>query len=142
METYFQMKERQQKEMDAFPLGAAFSRVQFKEMMEGWGLTTDDTDKILSVGAGCFIQKKDKAAFLSMFSRFDKEKEQGFKDDEFLYSAFRYEFDNHECYYTGNPSPALRSLGFSRKKIETNERLNRIYKLAWKDGLKSYNEKK
>ena len=64
MNTYEQLKSKHQKEMDAFSLGAAFSNKQFKEMMQKWGLTVDDTDKICSIGAGCFIRKTDKKPFL------------------------------------------------------------------------------
>lgn len=141
MESYIEMKERQQKEMDAFPLGAAFTDDSFRQMMEEWGLNPEtDKDKILHVGAGCFIRKTDKDAFDALFSRFDKEKEEGFKDDGFLYGAFRFELDNNECFYTFDPVPAFHSLGFLTSDIETDERLNRIYKNAWKDGLKAYNE--
>ena len=31
------LKDRQQKEFNAFPMGAAFSQQQFAEMMEKWG---------------------------------------------------------------------------------------------------------
>ena len=37
MNAYQEMKDRQQKEFDAFPMGAAFSNQQFKDMMEKWG---------------------------------------------------------------------------------------------------------
>ncbi len=46
MNTYKALTDRQSKEMNAFPLGAAFSNKQFEEMMQKWGLTVDDTDKI------------------------------------------------------------------------------------------------
>ena len=70
MESYIEMKERQQKEMDAFPLGAAFTDNSFRQMMEEWGLNPEtDKDKIIHVGAGCFIQKKDKDAFNALFDR-------------------------------------------------------------------------
>ena len=36
MNAYQQLKDRQQKEFNAFPLGAAFSNAQFKEMMRKW----------------------------------------------------------------------------------------------------------
>ena len=43
---YRELKNRQQKEMDTFPLGACFSKEQFADMMQNWGLTESDTDKI------------------------------------------------------------------------------------------------
>lgn len=38
MESYREMRERQQKEFNELPLGFAFSNEQFAEMMKGWGL--------------------------------------------------------------------------------------------------------
>lgn len=37
MESYREMRERQQKEFNELPLGFAFSDEQFNKMMEGWG---------------------------------------------------------------------------------------------------------
>ena len=51
-ETYSQMSFRHQKEVDEFPIGAAFSNKQFEEMMQKWGLKVTDTKAILSLGAG------------------------------------------------------------------------------------------
>lgn len=82
MNTYKQLKDRQQKEMDAFPLGAAFSKQQFADMMQEWGFTVDDTDKIISIGAGCFIRKSDKEAFFNMLKRHDKEMQDAIAEDK------------------------------------------------------------
>ena len=43
METYKQIKARHQKDLDAFPLGAAFSNSQLEEMMKKFGLPNDKT---------------------------------------------------------------------------------------------------
>lgn len=95
MNAYQQLKDRQQKEFNAFPLGAAFSKELFEKMMQGWDLTVNDTDKICSIGYGCFIRKSDKERFLEMNARFKKEMQDaiaadktgnGFIRDMFLYS--------------------------------------------------------
>ena len=80
MNSYRKLQDKQQKEMNAFPIGAAFSDKQFTEMMSGWGLTVDDTDKICSLGAGCFIRRADKDAFLEMAKRHTKEMQDAIKD--------------------------------------------------------------
>ena len=69
MNTYQQLKDRQQKEFDAFPFGSAFSNQQFQNMMEKWGLTVNDTDKIMSIGSGCYIRKADIYHFLRLRRR-------------------------------------------------------------------------
>ncbi len=37
MNAYKLLKDRQQKELDSFPIGAAFSNSQFEEMLQKWG---------------------------------------------------------------------------------------------------------
>lgn len=54
METYQEMKERHQREFNALPIGAAFREEGFRRMMEGWGLTMEEVDKIYSIGHGFY----------------------------------------------------------------------------------------
>ena len=70
MNKYQELKDRQQKEFNAFPLGVAFSKEQFANMMAKWNLTVNDTDKICSLGAGCYIRKCDIEAYKNIGSRF------------------------------------------------------------------------
>ena len=74
MNKYTDLKNRQQEEFNAFPLGAAFGNKQFAEMMQAWGLTENDTDKIYSIGGGCYIRKSDHKAFHEMLDRHEKER--------------------------------------------------------------------
>lgn len=53
MNSYTELRNRQQEEFNAFPLGAAFSNAQFDEMMRKWGLEPTDTDKIYRLPGGC-----------------------------------------------------------------------------------------
>lgn len=89
MNSYQILKDKQQKEMNAFPLGAAFSNKQFAEMMQKWGLTIDDTDKILSIGGGCYIRKSDRDTFHSMLDRFEKERNDAIAADKTGYGFIR-----------------------------------------------------
>ena len=59
MNKYDEVKNRHQKRVNDFPLGFAFSNEQFKNMMEKWGLTENDTDKIVSIDGGGFLRKTD-----------------------------------------------------------------------------------
>ena len=95
-ETYKELKARHQENLNAFPIGAAFTNDQFDKMMREWGLTSDDTDKICSIGAGCFIRKTDKQAFHEMVETQHKELSKAMKDIEFFESAALYEMFNHE----------------------------------------------
>lgn len=139
IELYPELRKRQQKEFDNFPLGAAFTDDSFNQMMEEWGLDpVTDTDKIISLGAGCFIRKADKAAYMEMAERFYNEKKAGFENDDFLYSAFRFELSNYECFYSGDYIPALRALGFKESEIESDERLKRIFYKALYEGQEAF----
>ena len=57
MNSYVEMKERHQKEVNEFPMKFAFSDEQFKKAMEELGLTEKDVDKVIGIGAGGFIKK-------------------------------------------------------------------------------------
>lgn len=70
MESYRELRDRQQKEFNELPLGFAFSDKQFDEMMEKWGLDPEkDLDKIYRVPGGGFIQKKDHEHFHEVLDR-------------------------------------------------------------------------
>lgn len=126
-ETYSQMNHRHQKEVDAFPIGAAFSKKQFEEMMQKWGLKVTDTDKIFSLGAGCYIRKSDDEAFTEMMMRHHREKRAAIKADHagdgFIFQMFRDELNNHEYNWTGDVSDTLEALGLTLEEIESNPAL-------------------
>lgn len=120
--TYRDIKARHQQEFNAFPIGAAFNNKQFEEMMAKWGFTTEDTDKILSLGAGCFIRKTDADAYISMVKRQREELKKAKEDGgmEFYYSMFYHELKNHEFGYTGDDTETLEALGITEKDLSKN----------------------
>lgn len=133
-ETYSQMNFRHQKEVDEFPIGAAFSKEQFREMMQKWGLKETDTDKILSLGAGCFIRKSDDDAFTEMMNKHGRERKAAIKADQtgegFIFQMFRDELNNHEYSYTGDISYTLDALGMTEEEIENSPALLAGFKKA------------
>ncbi len=141
MNTYQELKDRHQKEMDAFPLGAAFNNKQFEEMMQKWGLTVKDTDKICSIGAGCFIRKSDKEAFFSMLKRFKDETNAAIAADKtgdgFIYDMFSYELANHEYCITYEYDETFDALGLTEEQVFADKRLLHGLKKAEKDYLKN-----
>ena len=103
MESYRELRDRQQKEFNELPLGFAFSDKQFDEMMEKWGLDPEkDLDKIYRVPGGGFIQKKDHEHFHEVLDRHNVEMEAAKAAGEdgtgFLYQMFKYELDNQYGY--------------------------------------------
>lgn len=130
--TYAELKSRQSKEMNDFPLGAAFSLQSFEEMMKRWGLTTskEDCGKILSLGVGCFIRKSDEAEFDNLLAKHKKERRKFLSTDEGLKSALQYEFGNQECGYTWDFEDGIKALGFNEKKFLSNKHKAKVYEEA------------
>jgi len=94
--TYREYIDKKSKGINALPLKFAFGMKQFKEMMESWGLTENDTDKIYKLGdTGGFYLKSDSQTIIDYFNQPD-DLEELMKDEAFRIDAFRYEMDNHE----------------------------------------------
>ena len=130
MNKYMELKERQQQEVNALPLGFAFSEKQFNEMMVGWGLDPEkDLDKIVSIGYGGFIQKKDRSLMHETFDRHKREMKEAIAADPtgegFIFDMFLRELENHEYGYTGDMTDALEALGFTAQEVVDDPRHNR-----------------
>lgn len=91
------------------------------------GLKVTDTDKIFSLGAGCYIRKSDDEAFTEMMMRHHREKRAAIKADHagdgFIFQMFRDELNNHEYNWTGDVSDTLEALGLTLEEIESNPAL-------------------
>lgn len=125
---YAELRQRQQEEFNALPLGFAFSNKQFREMMEKWGLDPEkDLDKIYFIGAGGYVQKKDAKLLHETHKRLDEEMAAAIAADEtgegFIYEMFLYELDNHEYGYTGELEETLDALGYTVEDINADKRL-------------------
>ena len=126
MNAYTELKNKHQREVDDFPFGFAFSQQQFDEMMiERFGLTPEDTDKIYSIGGGGYIRKSDADAMHEMFERHTQEREVAIKEnkDDYLYHMFNYELANHEYSYTGDWEDTLDALGLTIAEIYADEKM-------------------
>ncbi|MCB5492268.1 hypothetical protein G4974_00730 [[Ruminococcus] gnavus] len=138
MESYRELRDRQQKEFNELPLGFAFSDKQFDEMMGKWGLDPEkDPDKIYRIPGGGFIQKKDHKHFHEVVDRHAAELEAAKQSDAdgtgFLYQMFLFELDNHEYGYTGEYEDTLESLGLTMKDVHKSVRLTRALEKAAKE---------
>ena len=117
--TYQELKERQQKEVNAFPFGFAFSAEQFAEMRKT--LPLDEGDKYYSIGAGGFVRGKDIPAMREMFARHDKEMKELRKSEKELENAFIREMGNHEYCITGDFEEIFRAVGIDPKEATKND---------------------
>lgn len=130
--TYAELKAKQSKEMNNFPLGVAFTQQSFETMMNKWGLTTskEDLKKILSLGAGCYIRKSDEKEFDNLLAKQKKEKIDFISTDDGLKSALLYEFGNQECGYTWDFEDGIKAIGFNVKKFLANKQKAKVFEDA------------
>ena len=142
MNKYVEMKERHQKEVDNFPMKFAFSDEQFKKAMEELGLTENDLDKIVGIGAGGFIRKTDVNDYKEMGERQYKEFREAIEKDKvgdgFIKEMFLYELANHEYIITREIDDTLDALGLTDNDIRNNNNLRTGLLLAEKEYLEQY----
>ena len=128
METYKEMSERHQEEVNAFPIGAAFSNEQFAEMMKKWGYRVSQKNMIVSLGYGCFIRRSDLHAYTEMMMRHKRERNEAIKADVtgegFIYQMFADEMADHEYGYTGDLEEVLEAVGMTLEEIANNPALS------------------
>ena len=131
---YQDLRERQQAELNAFPLIFAFSDKQFEEGMHQLGLTIRDTCQMCSIGAGGYCRKSDVPKLNEMFRRHRKELWDAIKGDTigqgFIRDMFLCELNNHEYSYTGEVDEALDALGITPQHLADMPQLRNGLKLA------------
>ena len=137
MNTYFELWNKQQAEVNAFPMEFAFNEKQFEEGMRNLGLDPSQTDEIYQLGnTGGFIRKSDAAAFGEMMDRHELEMKEAIQTDStgdgFIFYMFDYELSNHEYNYTGDPSDAIEALGLTYEEIAADSRLHHGFQKACK----------
>jgi len=130
MNEYMAMENRQQQEVNAFPLGFAFDNQQFREMMDKWELDADkdgDLAQIASLSGGAYILKKDVPAYQEMCRRHKEEREAAIAADQtgdgYIYQMFLSELNNYEYGYTMDDEDALTALGYTAQDISGDPRL-------------------
>ena len=137
MNRYEEMRQRQQEEFNALPLGFAFCQRQFNEMMFGWGLDPEkDVDKIYSIGAGSYVQKKDADLLHRTRKSHDAEMAAAIAEDTtgdgFIYQMFLAELADHEYGYTGDSEDTLDALGYTMEQVEADASLLNGFQRACK----------
>lgn len=129
MNKYAEMRQRQQQEVNALPIGFAFGNRQFEEMMSGWGLDPEkDLDKIYRLGGtGGFYKKTDAQLIRDTFKRHEEELEAAIAEDKtgdgFIYEMFLNELADHEYGYTGEYEDTLDAVGYTWEEVQADKRL-------------------
>ena len=129
---YIELKQKQQDEINNFPMAFAFSDKQLENAMQQLGVTS--TDELLSIGGGGLIRKSDRELLKQLSDRQEKELWEHINADKtgdgFIYDMFLYELDNHEYIITYDVEETLDALGLSRADIEHNPALKHGLKKA------------
>ena len=145
MNAYRELRDKQQAEVNAFPMFFAFSQSQFDEGMKKLGLEPNETDKLYKFGStGGFYRKSDSKALHDMLDRHDKELKDAIAADEtgegFISDMFSYELSNHEYGYTRDVEPALDALGLTLDEVNADQRLVHGLQKAHKKEIEWYNK--
>jgi hypothetical protein len=134
MSAYTELKAKQQKEINEFPISFAFNNEQFARGMKKLGLEKEDTDEVVSVGAGGFIRKSNKEVLLNLMCKHTLEFEQEIKKDKdgtgFIFDMFLYELENHEYCCTHDIEPTLDALGLTMEEVNQSTALKAGLKAA------------
>jgi len=131
METLKELKNRQSKEINAFNIGAAFSNKQFEEMMSKFGLSVDDTSKILSLGAGMYILKAERTQFNDLMARHKKELSDFKKDRKRHIESIIYDFNNMEVDFTHGFINNVETIGLTEAELVEDPKLYDVCLAAW-----------
>lgn len=128
MNKYEELKRRHEDEVNALPIRFAFGTKQFSEMMEKWGISPDDTDKIYKLGdTGGFYLRKDAELIRETFYKHERELNEAIDADKtgdgFIYDMFLYELRNHEYCITYDYEDTLYALDFTYEDLEKNPNL-------------------
>lgn len=134
MMTYRQLRDKQQKEFNAFPCFFAYSNQQFNEGMEKLGV--QDTKELYCGAGGMFYRKSDSDKLRVMMDSFEKELFSAYENDDFLYDAFLYELGNHEYCITLDPEETCDALGYTVDEVMQDSRKLSIFRQAEQEYLK------
>ena len=138
METYIEMKNRHQAEINALPLAFAFSAEQLKEVLSAWNISEEEAiaGAITPIGHGGYIRTTDKELVNSTFKRIQEERQAAIEADHdgtgYIFQGLKYELINHEYSYTGDIDDTLDALHISNKDLAENPALLNGLNLALK----------
>lgn len=139
MNKYAELKNKLQKEFDAFPFGFAFSNEQFEKMKKELGVK--DNSELISIGAGGFIRKTDEKALDELINGKEKRMKEAIASDPtgkgFIKDMFLYELANHEYCITYELDDTLYALDLTYEEVMKDPRLKLGLELAKNEYLAS-----
>lgn len=141
MNTYTQLKESQQREVNSYLekyAFFAFNEEQFANGLQKLGIEKDQKGVLVSLGGtGGYILKERAKGFKELMDRLDSEKKAALTDPEFAYNMFYTELANHEYGWTGDAWETLDALGITWKDLEKAPLLREALERAEKDVMRA-----
>ena len=146
METYKDMKERQEQETHAFIAEHAFfafTDEQFNEGLVKLGIGKEEAVRLLvHIGANCYMLKEKRDAYVALSNRLEAELMENIAQDPtgdgFIFDMFYYELANHEYAISGELGPAIMACGLTVQDLKDNPALYAGLKKAVKQVVKDY----
>ena len=126
--SYSDFKLAEREAIDALPIEFAFNDDQFHDMLKKFGLTLEEKDKLRRIPGGGFCLATDAKMIVETMLSWSRKLSEIIKtDDEFTVDALRYELDNHEYGYTGEPDDALLELGLPSDVNKLDDRMKELF---------------
>ena len=138
--SYEEMKKAHQGDYDAFPLGFAFTKVQFDEIMENWGLSPEtDLNKIAMLPQNIgYIRKADIPAFNEMLKRHKQEKATFKENQSNIKAMLLNEMINREYIISGDLAEVLEAVGYTISDYAKSPTLQKAVNEARTDYFSKY----
>jgi len=118
-ESYLELKNRQQAEIDALPMFWAFSNEQFAEALEEHAI---DKSVVYRLGRNHFCRISDVDRIYEVFNAHEQEHYKSIDSDlagtGYIFEMFEYELNNHEYVVTNDVSDTVASLGLTKEDFE------------------------
>ena len=112
----------------------AFNETQLNEKLKKLGITKEQLQKDYIPFFGGVIKKDKVREYRKMSNKATSDLIEALKANfNLAKDAFNYEFNNHECFYTGRFSEALNAIGLTIKEVNENETLLKAFKEAKND---------
>ena len=138
MNSYTSLKAEIKRQINAFPIGFAFSAEQLEQTKRDWNINSNDD--LIGIGGGGFIRKTDREAFKNLMHKSQQAIDDAIAADPdgsgFIRDMFSAELANHEYSYTGDLTDTLDAVGLSVDQIKADPALLNGLQLA----LKAYTE--
>ena len=121
------LKAAHREDNDNFPFGYAFCKTQYKQMMEKWGFTEEDEDKVYTCGDGLYIRKTDLEAYQELKKQHQAEWDKLNERFSELVKSFKKAMVKGKYLQNKDAPAVLKILKMSAKDINSNS----TYSRAW-----------